>query len=1672
YLILNQLYETNKGAIEFEVRKLINIWDLQFVDLDELMNESWIVVQQSGTKPCDLDGSWFGYMKMEIKGHIYKEYMPQVVDRAATKSNFKTTVYRVKQALKALSGALSKNGKMDLYNVDIAKLVLKLKEMFPNEGGGWKEEKVTHSLVYMKTRDVSLSETIGGNEDGGPKVEDTIKDEKAGKRVINIENKNVKTSLLSFLRTLPVKEECILRMFIGIDDDKEWSCAKIKHVLGVAEEEIKSIKEKFTSMCKENGWGKDGKNGEFKDLENKNVSLPRKIIFEELSEEERKKTENFIQTKSFYLDAHSFFVLADIPLALLRYRNFILKEYGVNVGKYPLILSIELEEVHDALEHCGGVKNKKFQKWIEQFECCVSEEKRVIGKNGLVRFGKIIVDKKSIVYQRLEKIDKGILVERINEYRKNGVNVQERPLLLEFEPKKIVPILKDLESIGIVKLETAFPIAAGILKPTYVSYLAREIIQQLSHSEQKKLLDNMGEVTKSKSVKNLLKRCLDVDYPSETLLSYLKKTGGMPYETSFKTIFYKAMDVLKEIAGHKDNVVFPIIQEHFGHISDSQTRNLEYSKIKWVMRYFSHERRDDFDKISKFVDKYASLTGCRTAVIFDIFFGKNRNFYGLDSAAEKLNVPRTILFRYLEKIFNIIYNIPEISEILKRENFGQKPEEKQKKDSQKTREILLFIANAGYLDKVLEELSNIKTLDPLKIQADKMMLEAFVTNNGNLKNLEKHFTKLGDSNKAFKQLYSEIYSGKKLGKVKKNSVYDWFYPALRLASRTSIFTRIEKIMETRGKIETALPLGMKRKDYYVAEWILFDSYKNNVEDFRSNLEFYPVIFCNKYGDDTSGIKEQKLLEDITRGNNIREVSKKDKAKNLDSLQGEEQKQIIKKLKFDDYRTEYKIVLRAFKKYFSIPKMREHYNKVKEILDFEIKGDELFYAGCVVRDVIRKMPKNEFKELIEDYHMLPTVASQLSDGKICREKNALEFIRKDKKSKGLYQENGKYQKEFSFGATHYVHAVRNLLSHPKIRLEVNEAIKRKRRYIVLKRSDRKRIKIGLIKARKEAKIKTIIRDYDELHKKVIHAYPSLENKLSLLGKHPMDSYLIDYLSQGKTPREIENEPFFKKRNYKKSIIKSHIKKVIAILAFHPLFRDEENVMFNLEILTDEKKEPNDVKKWESIEIKKNFAQTVEIAEEEREEIKSRLMLLEVLGKIPRITGGYKDLFNAVTAKYVVSNVKEYTLYHPIDLEIIRDISRGKTLQDIWNDPKIKVLGWQRTKTKNHIDKVLNVLSFHQLLGDKYDREFAPKEVKGIDSYEIKKIKETITNILPRKRSKIVPITQKDRTRVANKLLNLKSLEQRNIVLEDYAFLHRLITIRHPMFYEHSFGGNMEYRSYDADIIRFLFYDKVLTNMMKASLVQSAEINYVALRRCAIKILTILAFHPLLRDKNNLETKIEGLEELLAEKREIPSENLESAKVVANDMFFSKLKKERYYEVRYNENRLIEYQRALGLEDNCSPIETIRHYINMLKVRANDPDNVHIGVGNKNVGLISVICYEDKTKEKPIGRGIVNIEGDLCEQKNSSMLQKIDFISLLNMAFAASNIREGTSYEKMNEYEKKFIQLIQSECKFVAGMDVPENNVLEFIKNLPSSKWQSVEKIRDYFKIQVARIEQAV
>ena len=190
-------------------------------------------------------------------------------------------------------------------------------------------------------------------------------------------------------------------------------------------------------------------------------------------------------------------------------------------------------------------------------------------------------------------------------------------------------------------------------------------------------------------------------------------------------------------------------------------------------------------------------------------------------------------------------------------------------------------------------------------------------------------------------------------------------------------------------------------------------------------------------------------------------------------------------------------------------------------------------------------------------------------------------------------------------------------------------------------------------------------------------------------------------------------------------------------------------------------------------------------------------------------------------------------------------------------------------------------------------------------------------------------------------------------------------------------------------------------------------------------------------------------------------------IMNNIIPAELEKGKVYEVRYDKKRLRENAQISVNKE--SPAEALlNEYVNCLRmrVREGDPNEViklidHAGNEEKEQSLFSVTCYEDKAKNKVVGKARINIEGDIKGQP-------LRVVGMLNMIFAASHIPNNTPVEELAKYEH-LVSYIQSQYKEITGSDFLPKNLWQIV--LPSIAPIPLYEMEQYYRLTIIQLQQA-
>lgn len=174
--------------------------------------------------------------------------------------------------------------------------------------------------------------------------------------------------------------------------------------------------------------------------------------------------------------------------------------------------------------------------------------------------------------------------------------------------------------------------------------------------------------------------------------------------------------------------------------------------------------------------------------------------------------------------------------------------------------------------------------------------------------------------------------------------------------------------------------------------------------------------------------------------------------------------------------------------------------------------------------------------------------------------------------------------------------------------------------------------------------------------------------------------------------------------------------------------------------------------------------------------------------------------------------------------------------------------------------------------------------------------------------------------------------------------------------------------------------------------------------------------------------------------------------------------RVYVIRYNKDRLT--QELLGLGEGYTAEDLLEEYVRFLRFRVSNPENIILKPSAQGNILLSVSCYKDRSQSSSalIGTALLNMQIQKDSANNEYYYLRLP--ALLNIALAASSIREGIQYSEMYDYERHLLDLVKNQYLEVTGLPILafEDHILTFIKNLvlPETAPVSLEQIDQYHR----------
>jgi len=186
----------------------------------------------------------------------------------------------------------------------------------------------------------------------------------------------------------------------------------------------------------------------------------------------------------------------------------------------------------------------------------------------------------------------------------------------------------------------------------------------------------------------------------------------------------------------------------------------------------------------------------------------------------------------------------------------------------------------------------------------------------------------------------------------------------------------------------------------------------------------------------------------------------------------------------------------------------------------------------------------------------------------------------------------------------------------------------------------------------------------------------------------------------------------------------------------------------------------------------------------------------------------------------------------------------------------------------------------------------------------------------------------------------------------------------------------------------------------------------------------------------------------------------ATFLLTDLIYAQLQEDRTHEIRYDTSRL-----------SPSQVRLIEIYVNMLKARSVDPDNIKAKPFSSSAGskesLIAVYCTGAGFK----GEGHV----DVSVSGNDLKQYLLRVVGMINIALASSNIPDKLADGDVYKYQQLMNYIkIQYEKTFYLNLEIPNSTfaILQVLKNiiidLPKSMRMDAEKVVDEYNRMVGEM----
>ncbi|MFH1846624.1 MAG: hypothetical protein ABH869_03615 [Candidatus Omnitrophota bacterium] len=869
--ILQQVLFYNQWFVNEECWKLKKKYDwLEHVELERLKSSAHEVVLAKGDEPAT---NWFFIMRRNIYSKFRQEYGP------GTNRGFKITK-EDRSSMDHIRRVMGMS-EVSLGNYDLDMLLIDLQNYYPNEQGGWERKRIVRLLDQMQP-DVSYEEyhSDAANGSNGSK--------RNGKANSVIKKNSVEFGvtddssnsywLYKFLKTLSVEEEYVIRALSRMDEDSDRDARTPKQVaamLGVSDKRVREIQKNFAEL------GKEARDWE--SLTAKGTLKPRRIPLKELNLKDREKAENFLKDKRFNLDYSGFSTLINIPILMLRYRAVILNLHGIRIEKYPLLLAADLTEVRFAAKQ---LSIEEFQQWLQNFKCVTDNQ--IAREFEPAYLDSLFLDKKSLAYERLARINPEILHQRIEKCKKLGLDYLSFLGVLEFDPGTINGILCDLEKIGIIEYNIALPIAIELINPGFIRDVTKDIIKRIPVYKRRDLI-----------LKNLI-NC----YPGNSAESELTRSGAKKYLQKFlglKGKFYSCPEIIEEESDYKEhphkvkNMVYRRCHKFLKFLSRDKESGIfselcrylgsvpfyfevhEFNKIKWKLRFEYEDNPEEFEGKIKAIVKYFNAyirNDAKEEVLKDFFSNKPEN-YDIREISKRHNLNYLSSIRYVTRVAHLLGQASQIRDFFETQRVRLKFDVSKKRQ---TKEFLVRLFKENRFSFLIRGIKELHLCSSEKMELFELLLTEHAKNEAQVVKLHKELQQSTMNMQIMDDLYRKAVKTKETT-ITKFMLEKQLREALQLAMWTPYFMEYylesQKLRKTKKDHKQEKQTERQNKNMVLIRKLLYYMWHKDEgtrQELLKEIELYPK-YCSEHVEKFYRVDEDRSwLKELAQGKKLKELA--------------------------------------------------------------------------------------------------------------------------------------------------------------------------------------------------------------------------------------------------------------------------------------------------------------------------------------------------------------------------------------------------------------------------------------------------------------------------------------------------------------------------------------------------------------------------------------------------------------------------------------------------------------------------------------------------------------------------------------------------------------------------------------------------------------------------------